>query len=265
MKNRPVIIVTGASRGLGAAVAHWLGRTKAGVVLVARSVQELQKWGQKVEERGGKSLILPADVSNQESCRLVVEKTVYHFGRLDGVVNNAAIVPPLSSIAEADPKAWKFCAEVNVLGPFYLSKYSIPELRKTRGRIINVSSGAAGIAIESASAYCASKAALNQFTAVLAAEEPDITALAVRPGVMDTSMQAFLRREGPHVMPEATAAYYWDIQTQGLLESPRIPGRSIAWLVLHAPHEMSGMFRSYDDPDIMGPAVDFFREPGRRS
>ena len=258
MNSRPVIIVTGASRGLGSAVAHWLGKARVRVVLVARSAQELQKCGQEVEEKGGKSLIVPADVSRLESCREVVVKAVDHFGRLDGVVNNAAIVPPLSFIAEADPRAWKYCAEVNMLGPFYLSKFSIPELRKARGRIINVSSGAASIPIESASAYCASKAALNLITAVLAAEEPDITALAVRPGVMDTEMQAFLRREGPKVMPEATVAYYRDIQTQGLLESPGIPGRSIAWLALHAPHEMTGKFLNYDDQDIMGPALDYF-------
>jgi len=255
MNNQPVIIVTGASRGLGAAVAQWLGIAKAHVVLVARSRKGLRQCGQEVEEKGGKSLIVPADVSIPESCREVVTQTVEHFGRLDGVVNNAAIVPPLSFIAEADPRAWKFCAEVNLLGPFYLSKYSIPELRKAHGRIISVSSGAASIPIESASAYCASKAALNHFTAVLAAEERGITALAVRPGVMDTSMQAFLRREGPKVMPEATAAYYKDIQTRGLLESPEIPGRAIAWLALHAPHEMTGKFLSYDDPDIMGPAL----------
>lgn len=258
MNNPPVIIVTGASRGLGAAVAHWLGKAKARVVLVARSAQELQKCGKEVEERGGKSLIVPVDVSRLESCREAVVKTVAHFGCLDGVVNNAAIVPPLSFIAEADPRAWKYCTEVNMLGPFYLSKYSIPELRKARGRIINVSSGAANMAIQSASAYCASKAALNHFTAVLAAEEPDITALAVSPGVMDTEMQAFLRREGPKVMPEATATYYRDIQTRGLLESPEIPGRSIAWLALRAPHDMTGKFVSYDDPDIMEPVLDWF-------
>ena len=165
MNSRPVIIVTGASRGLGSAVARWLGKAKARVVLVARSAQELQKCGQDVEEKGGKSLVVPADVSRLECCREVVGETVDHFGRLDGVVNNAAIVPPLSFIAEADPRGWKFCVEVNMLGPFYLSKFSIPELRKARGRIINVSSGAASLPIESASAYCASKAALNLFTA----------------------------------------------------------------------------------------------------
>jgi NAD(P)-dependent dehydrogenase (short-subunit alcohol dehydrogenase family) len=258
MNNRPVIIVTGASRGLGAAVTHWLGKARARVVLVARSTHELQKSGQEVEERGGRSLIVPADVSRLESCREVVAKAVDHFGRLDGVVNNAAVVPPLSFMAEADPGAWKYCLEVNLLGPFYLSKYAIPELRKARGRIINVSSGAAGIAIESASAYCASKAALNHFTAVLAAEEPDITSLAVSPGVMDTEMQAFLRREGPKVMPKATATYYQDIQTQGLLESPEIPGRSIAWLALRAPHDMTGKFLNYDDPEIMATVLDCF-------
>ena len=59
-------------------------------------------------------------------------------------------------------------------------------------------------------------------------------------------------------MPEVTATYYRDIQTQGLLESPEIPGRSIAWLALRAPHDMTGKLLNYDDPDIMGPALDCF-------
>lgn len=256
--KHPVIIVTGASKGIGASVALWLGKAGARVVLVARTKEGLEKFCQTIKESGGTAITVSMDIVDTEACRELVLKTLDRFGRLDGIVNNAASVTPLAFIEKADVKAWKACLEVNVVGPFQMAKYAIQELKKRKGRIINVGSGAAHHPIEAASAYCASKAALIQFTAVLAAEEPDITTVAVRPGMVDTDMQAYLRHEGLKVMPKETGEYYLDVQSRGLLEPPEIPARSIAWLALHAPHEMSGEFRNYDDPDINGPAFDLF-------
>lgn len=258
MDDKAVIIITGASRGIGASVAHWLAQAGNKVVLSARSKKGLLKCADKVEKLGGKALAVPMDVSDPEACRGLVSKTIDTFGRIDGLVNNAGVVTPLASIENIDPEAWKYCMAVNATGPFHMTKFSLPQLRINRGRIINVSSGAANIPIETASAYCASKAALNHFTSVLASEEPDITTVAIRPGVVDTDMQAYLRKEGPQVMPKETADYYLDLKSGSKLEPPKIPARSIAWLVLHAPSKMSGTFRSYDDSDIIGPASNFF-------
>ena len=257
MDNKAVMIITGASRGLGASVAYWLGKTGNKVVLAARSKDGLLKCADEVEKLGGKALAVAMDVSDPEACRDLISKTLDTFGRIDGVVNNAGVVT-LASIENADPSTWKYCMGVNLFGPFHMTKFSLPHIRKSRGRIINISSGASNIPIESAAAYCASKAALNQFTSVLAAEEPDITTVAIRPGVVDTDMQAYLRKEGPGIMPQKTANYYLDLKLSGKLEPPKIPARSIAWLSLHAPREMSGAFRSYDDPDIIEPASKFF-------
>ncbi len=261
MDDKAVVIITGASKGVGASVAHWLGRTGNKVVISARSKAGLLECADEVEKLGGKALAVPMDVSDPEACRGLVSKTIDTFGRIDGVVNNAGVVTPLASIEKADPAVWKYCMGVNVIGPFHMTKFSLSHIRKSRGRIINVSSGAANIPIDSAAAYCASKAALNQFTSVLAAEEPDIITVAIRPGVVDTDMQAYLRREGPRVMPKKTADYYLNLKKDGKLEPPKIPARSIAWLVLHAPGKMSGAFRSYDDSDIIGPASIFFSSP----
>jgi NAD(P)-dependent dehydrogenase (short-subunit alcohol dehydrogenase family) len=202
--------------------------------------------------------VFSIDVADPEACRAVVTNTLHRFGRIDGIVNNAAIVTPLAYIEDVDTTSWRYCMEVNMMGPFYMTKFALPALRRHRGNVINVSSGAANIPIEAASAYCASKAALTHFTTVLAAEEPSITAVAVRPGVVDTDMQAIMRDDGPHGVPPETAAYYKDLYTRGMLEPPEIPARSIAWLALNAPHEMTGAFRNYDDADIQGPAFDIF-------
>lgn len=254
----PVVIVTGASGGVGEAVACWLAGKRASIVLVARTGASLGPVAKKVEEIGGSPLVAPMDVSNPESCKAVVNKTVRRFGRIDGLVNNAATVQPLARTGDADPDAWAYNINVNLLGPFFMARFALEEIRRSHGRIVNVSSGAANIAIAAAGAYCAAKAALNQFTKVLAGEEPEVTCVAVRPGVVDTRMQEDLRRDGLAVMPGHQHAYYRQLKSDGKLEHPAIPGRSIAWLALHAPKNFSGRFLDYDDPMIMNPAVSVF-------
>ncbi len=254
MKENPVMIVTGASRGVGAAVACWLGKAAATVVLTARSEAALKRVDSRVTGLGGTAHLFPADVADPDQCAACVAETVKRFGALDGLVNNAGILDPLSTVAEADPARWRRNLEVNVLGPFYLMKEAIPYLRKQHGRIVSVSSGAAYHPIYGGSAYCASKAALNQLNSVLAKEEPDVTCVAVRPGVVDTLMQEKIRREGPAVMPSDEAGYYLSLKEKNTLEPPEIPGRSIAWLALAAPKVFSGRFVSYDDNEILLPA-----------
>ena len=268
MERTPVVIVTGASRGLGASVAQWLGRAGAGVCLVARNEEKLAAVAEKVKNHGGVPLEVPADVALWEPCLGVVNQTLRRFGRIDALVNNAGLFEPIARIAQADPADWLYNIQVNLLGPFYLVKAALEHLRKHGGHVVNVSSGAARHPIHGGSAYCAAKAALTHFTAVLAAEEPAVTAVAVRPGVVDTDMQVLLRREAPKAMPPEEACYYERIKTEGLLENPDVPARSIAWLALNAPASWSGRFLDYDDPRVAGPAGDFFSlsgsTPGRR-
>jgi NAD(P)-dependent dehydrogenase (short-subunit alcohol dehydrogenase family) len=260
MSDNPVVIVTGASRGIGACVARWLGKVGACVTLVARSPESLARVAQDVERVGGAALTIHGDVADENACRQTVEKTIDRFGHVDAIVNNAGIFQPIASIASADAEAWRYNIEVNLLGPFHMAKVVIPHLLKQKGRIVNVGSGAANIPIQTGSAYCASKAALVQFTRVLASEEPSLTALAVRPGVVDTEMQALIRREGAKAMSVEQLAYYQTLHTKGELEPPSVPARSIAWLSLHAPHDWSGEFLNYDYPQIMEPSIALFGE-----
>jgi NAD(P)-dependent dehydrogenase (short-subunit alcohol dehydrogenase family) len=103
-------------------------------------------------------LPLTGDVAREPDCRRVVADTVDRFGRLDALINNAGILGPVARLADADPGEWQYNLAVNLLGPFYLARAAIPHLRSTRGRIVNVSSGAAVKAIEGWSAYCVAKA-----------------------------------------------------------------------------------------------------------
>ena len=260
MSENPVVIVTGASRGVGACLARWLGKVGACVTLFARSHEPLKHVAQDVERLGGMALTIHGDVAVEETCRRTVEKTIDRFGQVDALVNNAGIFQPMAAVASADAEAWHYNIQVNLLGPFHMAKAAIPYLLEQKGRIINVSSGAANIPVPAGSAYCASKAALVQFTRVLAAEEPSLTVLALRPGVVDTEMQALVRREGAKAMAPEQVAYYQSLKTEGKLEPPAVPARSIAWLSLHAPREWSGQFFNYDDPQIMDPSIAGFGE-----
>ncbi len=256
--NLPVVIVTGASRGLGAAVARWLAKARAAVTLISRSEDRLKDVGEDIRSLGGKPLVFKADVSDSESCLSAVKLTLDRFGRIDALVNNAGIVQPISSIARTEPENWRYNIEVNLMGPFYMIQAAIPSLRSQKGRIVNVSSGAANRVLENVSAYCAAKAALNHFTRVLAEEEPGLTAVTVRPGVVDTDMQTTIRNEGENGMSDEQMVYFRQLKTNGRLEPPEIPGRSIAWLALYAPTSFSGQFFDYDDPRIAGPALKAF-------
>lgn len=258
MNSTPAVIVTGASRGLGAAVARWLAKAGAGVTLVARSEANLTEVARDLAALGGQSLVCAGDVANHDTCRKAVRETMGRFGRIDSLVNNAGIVQPIAAIAGSDPAKWRRNIDVNLIGPFNLIRAALPHLRKRNGRVVNVSSGAANLALENVSAYCCAKAALNHFTRILAAEEATLTALTIRPGVVDTDMQAYLRREGAMALPAEQADYYRQLKENRRLEPPEIPGRAIAWLALYAPHQFSGQFVDYDDPRISDAALKEF-------
>jgi len=253
MENNHAVIVTGASQGLGAATALCLAAKGAAVSLVARSEGALKAVEALLHKNGGQAMAIQADVADSKACSRIVEKILERWGRLDALVNNAGILGPLAYTADSDPSAWLNTLEVNVMGPYQMARAGLPWLRKNAGRIVNVSSGAATTALAAAGAYCVSKAALNHFTQILAAEEPGVTSVAVRPGVVDTPMQTTLRETAPSVMPRELAGYYEELKAAGNLEPPEVPGRSIAWLALHAPSDWSGRFLNYDDPDIVTP------------
>ncbi len=250
-----VVIVTGASRGIGAASVERLLKAGANVAAVARTSIADHPGAAGDYQASGRLHPIHADVSDPSACVRVVEETVSVFGHLNALVNNAGILEPLARIAEADPSQWRHNLEVNLLGPFYLSRSALPHLRRTRGRIVNVSSGAAVKAIQGWSAYCVAKSALTHFTRQLAAEEPDVTAVALRPGVVDTGMQTLIRREGTRAMTAAHSAYFQGLKDKGALMPADVPAQAVAWLALSAPRALSGQFVDHDDPRLSTPAA----------
>ena len=237
---RQTILITGASRGLGAATARIAAQMESNVVLTARSEEDLVAVAREIESAGGSALAVAGDVSQAANCQRFVAETIQAFGQIDAVVNNAGVLTPIAPIADGDPQQWKESWAVNLLGPFMLTQAALPYLRRSKGRVINVSAGAAVNVYPGWAAYCSAKAGLNHFTRILAAEEPEITAIAFRPGVIDTAMQATIRREGAEGMPDEIYARFVRLHEEQELLPPEVPGCALAVLAFHALREWSG-------------------------
>lgn len=243
----PTVIVTGASRGLGRSIATDLARRGADVVATARSAELLSDLADDVEGVE----VVAGDITDPTTRREVVDLALARFGSVDGLVNNAGTLDPVARIHDATDDAWAESLAVNVIAPVALTALALPALRAVGGRVVNVSSGVANRPVVGWGAYCTAKAALKMATEVLAKEEPDITALSVRPGVVDTAMQAEIRKVGASVMTPEGHERFLDLHDTGQLLDPAVPGSAIAALVLHAPASMSGSFVSWDDDEVL--------------
>jgi NAD(P)-dependent dehydrogenase (short-subunit alcohol dehydrogenase family) len=253
----PTVLITGASRGLGAAAARMAAGLGAQVAIMARSARDLEQVASEIEGAGGHALVLAGDVRLADHCRQAVGETVDRFGRLDSLINNAGILGPIGPLAQADVEGYEKNWAVNVLGPVMMTREAIPHLRQSKGRVVNVSSGAAVHAVEGWGAYCLAKGAVNQLTRMITAEEPGITSISFRPGVVDTEMQATIRHKGRGGMPDEVYARFVGYHQQGELLPPRTPGCVLAVLALHAPAEWSGAFLSWDEPEVWALAKRF--------
>jgi NAD(P)-dependent dehydrogenase (short-subunit alcohol dehydrogenase family) len=182
----------------------------------------------------------------------MVDTVVREFGRIDIVVNNAGVFRhhPLDELTYADwQMAWRAMLDINLVGPanvcYCAARHMIAQ---GGGRIINVSSGAADANLEGASAYNASKAALERFSGTLAAEvaETDIQVTTFRPGTVDTQMQADIRQTPTDFFPKADL--FQSFYDKGELLSPDDPAQAILWLASRFAADSNGQrFDIQDD------------------
>lgn len=186
-----VALVTGASRGLGREFATAIAGAGATVALVARSEAGLKETAAAIEDAGGRAVTLACDVVDGDSVMATVDGAKRRLGPLDILINNAGIVGPSGPDWQLDPAEWWKVLEVNVLGQFYFAHAAVPGMvARGRGRVVNVSSHAAGFASSGFSGYCASKAALTLWTECLAgsAAPHGVSVMAYTPGTVKTDM-----------------------------------------------------------------------------
>jgi len=210
-----VALITGGGRGIGRAVALRLAKNGWDVAIAARSADELSA---TARECGGRTLAITADVASPEQVHAMVQRTESELGPIDLLVNNAGVAGPLLPFVETDPADWWHVQEVNVRGPMLCCHEVVPGMiRRGRGRILNLASGAGGFAIPNMGPYALSKAAIIRFSEQLALElaPHGIQVFPIRPGVVRTRMVEAVRQRVPVVQkflddgrdapPEATA------------------------------------------------------------
>jgi 3-oxoacyl-[acyl-carrier protein] reductase len=195
LKDR-VAIVTGASRGIGRAIAVMLGRHGVKVAVAARTEQDLVALCAEIESVGSKAVAIPTDMTSEDDVKRLVRSVVDRFGKLDIVINNAGIgvFGPIEKMATDD---WDRVMGVNVRGPFVLCREAVPHLKQDGdiAWIINICSVVGVKGYVNQAAYTASKHALLGMTKVLAQEvqQYGIRVHAICPGGVDTALVAQAR------------------------------------------------------------------------
>ncbi|MGY6022070.1 SDR family NAD(P)-dependent oxidoreductase [Streptomyces spinosirectus] len=188
----PVAIITGASKGLGRALAEALAARGWDLVLDARTPAVLKETAERLETYGTRVTALPGDVTDAGH-RAALVAAAWRLGGLDLLVNNASALgaEPLVRLEALDPDGLRRALEVNVVAALGLVQEALPLLRASgTGTVIAISSDAAAEAYETWGGYGASKAALDHLAAVLGAEEPGLRVWAVDPGDMATDLYA---------------------------------------------------------------------------
>ncbi len=188
-----VALVTGASRGIGAAVAKAFAAEGAHVILLARTQGALEETDDAIRAGGGTSTLMPFDLAETKKIEAIAPAIADKFKRLDILVGNAAMLGPLSPVAMSDARLYEGVFKLNFFANYHLIRALDPFLRGSdAGRAIFVTSGAAHMATPFWSAYAASKAALESMVAAYAAETAysPLKVNIIDPGVVRTAMRA---------------------------------------------------------------------------
>ncbi len=186
-----VVILTGASSGIGREVARQLAGQGAWLALAARDAQRLEEVAAECRQRGGRAMGARTDVALESECRVLIEKTVAEYGRIDTLINNAGISMWTPFDQLQDLSILEDIMRVNYLGAAYATYYALPYLKQTRGRVVAVSSLAGKNGVPTRSGYAASKHALVGFFDSLRIEllETGVTVTLIYPGFVTSEIR----------------------------------------------------------------------------
>src|SRR5512147_2257781 len=240
--EKKVALVTGASRGIGRAIALELGAAGFAIgVNYLRRKSEAERVVTAILAQGGEAVALPADVSDPGAVEAMFRALEERCGRLDALVNNAAVGSRIDAFTVIDDATWRRTLAVNLDGAFYCMRAAVPRLRAAGGgRIVNISSGAAKTGGMIGAHYAASKAGMLALTAKAARElaREGISVNAVLPSVIETEM---LDAVAPDAAARARVMAQLPIGRFGRAEEV---ARVVRFLVVEAPDYLTGEFIS---------------------
>lgn len=235
------VLITGASRGIGADAARVFAQAGANVALVARGAEAIKTLA---TELGPNAIALPCDVSDYTAVAKAVAATKDHFGGLDVLIGNAGVIEPISHMATADPDDWGQVIDINLKGVFYGMRAALPVMLEAGGgTILTVSSGAAHGPVEAWSHYCASKAAAAMLTRCVDKENASagIRSMGLSPGTVATQMQREIKASG--INPVSQLDWSDHIPADW-------PAKALLWMCSPDADDWIGQEISLRDPDI---------------
>jgi NAD(P)-dependent dehydrogenase (short-subunit alcohol dehydrogenase family) len=190
------VLITGASRGIGAAAARAFAAAGAHVVLAARDAAAVERIAAEI---GAGAVGLGCDVTDMAQVQAAVDLAVARFGALDVLIGNAGVIEPIARLDAADAGDWSRIIDINLKGVFHGMRAALPVMQaQGRGTIITISSGAAHNPLEGWSGYCASKAGAAMLTscAHLEAGTAGVRVMGLSPGTVATDMQRVIKKSG---------------------------------------------------------------------
>jgi NAD(P)-dependent dehydrogenase (short-subunit alcohol dehydrogenase family) len=235
------VVITGASRGIGAEAARVFAAAGANVALIARSGAAIDALALEI---GSQALALPCDVADYASVDAAIHKAKDTFGSVDVLINNAGVIEPISQLADADPDEWGQVIDINLKGVFNGMRAALPMMIAAGGgSILTISSGAAHGPVEAWSHYCASKAAVNMLTQCVHHENgtDGIRAIGLSPGTVATQMQREIKASGVNPISQLD----WDVHIPA-----DWPARALLWMCDADADEFCGGEISLRDENI---------------
>ncbi|MDW3224018.1 MAG: SDR family oxidoreductase [Paracoccaceae bacterium] len=235
------VLITGASRGIGAEAARVFAAAGANVALLARGQKDIADLAGEI---GTRAIAIPCNVANAREVATAVDATVETFGGLDVLINNAGVIEPISHLSDAEVDAWGDVIDINLKGVFYGMRAAVPVMKAGGGgSVLTISSGAAHGPVEAWSHYCASKAAVNMLTRCLDKEEAahGIRAIGLSPGTVATQMQREIKTSG--INPVSQLAWEDHIPADW-------PAKALLWMCSPAADSFCGQEISLRDEGV---------------
>ncbi|MHC9236118.1 SDR family oxidoreductase [Pseudooceanicola sp. 502str34] len=216
-----VVMITGASRGIGEAAARLFAEAGAKVALLARGRDEIARIAGEI---GPDAIAVPCDISRYWEVEAAVNACLQAFGKLDILINNAGALKPIAPLIEADPEEWGHVLDVNTKGVFNGMRAAMPVmLAQGGGTVITISSGAAHRPLEGWSAYCTSKAGTAMLTRAAHLENADkgLRIMGLSPGTVATQMQRDIKASGVNPVSQLD----WEDHVP-----PEWPAKTLMWM-----------------------------------